>query len=442
MDIIAIGGYSEVGKNMTAVKSRDEIVIFDMGFYMPKLLDFEEGDPDPREMPAQDLIERGVLPDDNILEREKDKVKAIVVGHCHLDHIGAVAYLAERYNCPIIGTPYTIAILQTLLEERDFNFNDRVRMLHFNTKFRISENLQLELLQITHSTPQTALVVLTTKEGVVVYANDFKLDNHPVLGKKPDYSRLEELGRKGVKALIIDSLKSNFEMKTPSEKVAREMLKDIIAGVRSEHNAIVVTTFSSHIARLKSIIDFGHGLNRKIIFLGRSLHKYVDAAERCSLVKFGDDVEIIGFRKLVDKKLKELSAHRDKYLIVCTGNQGEKDSILSKMAFGQLQWRFASGDIVIFSCKTIPTPETTKNREELEHELKRQQVRIFKDIHVSGHASLEDHRDVLHLLKPEHLIPSHGPYEVIKGMEDLGIAMGYKKGKTLHVVKNGDVIRI
>src|SRR3989344_5238889 len=240
MDIIAIGGYSEVGKNMTAVKSNNEIVIFDMGFYMPKLLDFEEGDPDPREMSPQDLIERGVLPDDNILEREKEKVKAIVVGHCHLDHIGAVAYLAERYNCPIIGTPYTIAILQTLLEERDFNFNDRVKILHFNTKFKISENLQLELLQITHSTPQTALVVLTTKEGVVVYANDFKLDNHPVLGKKPDYDRLEELGRKGVKALIVDSLKSNFEMKTPSEKVAREMLKDIIAGVRSEHNAIVV----------------------------------------------------------------------------------------------------------------------------------------------------------------------------------------------------------
>jgi len=442
MDIIAIGGYSEVGKNMTAVKSNNEIVIFDMGFYMPKLLDFEEGDPDPREMSPQDLIERGVLPDDNILEREKEKVKAIVVGHCHLDHIGAVAYLAERYNCPIIGTPYTIAILQTLLEERDFNFNDRVKILHFNTKFKISENLQLELLQITHSTPQTALVVLTTKEGVVVYANDFKLDNHPVLGKKPDYDRLEELGRKGVKALIVDSLKSNFEMKTPSEKVAREMLKDIIAGVRSEHNAIVVTTFSSHIARLKSIIDFGHGLNRKIIFLGRSLYKYVDAAEKCGIVQFRNDVEIIGFRKLVDKKLKELSAHRDKYLIVCTGNQGEKDSILSKMAFGQLQWRFAANDIVIFSCKTIPTPETTKNREELEHELKRQQVRIFKDIHTSGHASLEDHRDVLHLLKPEHLIPSHGPYEIVKGMEELGIAMGYRNGKTLHVVKNGDIVRI
>ncbi len=442
MEVIAIGGYDEVGKNMTAVKSKDEIVIFDMGFYMPKLLDFEEGDPDPRELSTADLIKRGVLPDDNILDKDKDKVKAIIVGHCHLDHIGAVPYLAEKYDCPIIGTPYTLGILQTLLEERDLNYEKRLKPLNFNSKLKITPNLQIELLQITHSTIHTALVVLKTSEGVVVYMNDFKLDNHPVLGKKPDYDRLEEIGKQGVKALIIDSLKSNNEMKTPSEKVAREMLKDIIAGVRSEHNAIVVTTFSSHIARLKSIIDFGNGLNRKIIFLGRSLFKYVDVAERLQLIKFRDKVEIVGYRRLVEKRLKEIAHDKEKYLIVCTGNQGEKDSILSKMAYRDFQWNFSSGDIVIFSCKTIPTPETTKNRDELEKELKRQQVRIFKDIHVSGHASLEDHRDVLNLLKPEHLFPSHGPYEIIKGMEELGLAMGYKPGRTLHVVKNFDIVKI
>src|SRR3989344_4039555 len=442
MEIIAIGGYDEVGKNMTAVKSNDEIVIFDMGFYMPKLLDFEEGDPDPRKMPAKDLIKRGVLPDDYLLEKDKDKVKAIVLGHCHLDHIGAAAYLAERYNCPIIGTPYTIGILQTLLDERELNFENRIKVLNFNTRFKISENMGLELIHIPHSTLQSAMAVLRTKEGMVIYCNDFKLDNHPVIGKKPDYDKLEELGKEGVKAVIIDSLKSNLEMKTPSEKVAREMLKDIIAGVKSRNNAIVVTTFSSHIARLKSIIDFGEGLNRKVVFLGRSLFKYVDAAEKLQLVKLSEKVEIVGYRRLVEKKLKEISANKEKYLIVCTGNQGEKDSILSKMAYGSLHWRFSDGDIVIFSCKVIPTPETVKNRDELENELKRNHVRIFKNIHVSGHACLEDHRDMIGLLKPQHIFPSHGPYEVVKGMEDLAITMGYRKGKSLHVMRKFEIVKI
>ena len=150
----------------------------------------------------------------------------------------------------------------------------------------------------------------------------------------------------------------------------------------------------------------------------------------------------MGYRRLVEKKLRDIHAHKDKYLLVCTGNQGEKDSILSKMAYGQLPWRFTPGDIVIFSCKTIPTPETIKNREELESVLKKQNVRIFKDIHVSGHASLEDHRDLIMLLKPEHIIPSHGPYETIQGMEKLAIASGYKKGRTVHVMRNKETLRI
>jgi len=442
MEVFAIGGYDEVGKNMTAIKVKDEIVVCDMGFFLPKLLDFEDGDPDPRTLGAAELIQIGVLPDDSMLEQQKEKVKAIILGHCHLDHIGAAAYLADKYHCPIIGTPFTLAIMQTLLEEREFHLEERFKPLHFNSKMKISEHFNVELMYITHSTLQTAFIILRTSEGMVVYANDFKLDNHPVIGKKPDYQKMEELGREGVKVLIVDSLKSNNEMKTPSEKVAREMLKDIIAGVQSKHNAIVVTTFSSHISRLKSIIDFGNSLHRKVVFLGRSMYKYVDAAERCNLVKFRNSVELVGYRKLVEKMLREIAGRKEKYLIVCTGNQGEKDSILSKMATGGLPWRFTPGDIVIFSCRTIPTPETEKNRGELEHVLKEQHVRIFKDIHVSGHASLEDHRDVLQLLKPQHIIPSHGPREIVQGMETLAVSMGYQKGKTVHVMKNGEILKI
>ena len=199
--------------------------------------------------------------------------------------------------------------------------------------------------------------------------NDFKLDNHPVIGKKPDYEKLKSLGDGSVKVLILDSLNSTSQMKTPSEKVAREMLKDVVLGVNTENKAIVVTTFSSHIARLRSIIDFGKHLNRKIVFLGRSLEKYVGTAENLKLVSFKDQVEIVGFREKVKEKLKRIMKNKDKYLIVCTGNQGEPDAVLARMARRDLPWKFDSGDIVIFSCRTIPTAETIANRDELEKKL-------------------------------------------------------------------------
>ncbi|MBS3156102.1 ribonuclease J, partial [Candidatus Woesearchaeota archaeon] len=197
-----------------------------------------------------------------------------------------------------------------------------------------------------------------------------------------------------------------------------------------------------HIARLRSIIDFGKHLNRKIVFLGRSLEKYVGTAENLKLVSFKDQVEIVGFREKVKEKLKRIMKNKDKYLIVCTGNQGEPDAVLARMARRDLPWKFDSGDIVIFSCRTIPTAETIANRDELEKNLRKSGVRVFKNIHVSGHASLEDHRDMIELIKPKHIIPSHGDYQKVSGISELGKEIGYKEGKNIHYAENGDVIKL
>jgi len=382
MEIMTIGGYNEVGKNMTAVKVQDEIVVFDMGLYLPSILKFQE-EGDPRDLGKKELIKIGAIPDDAQIEKESSKVKAVILGHAHLDHIGALPSMILNYSCPVIGTPYTIGILKTLLNDRKIDIDNRLKVLNVNTLFKISNKLTVEFVNITHSTIQTSIVILHTPEGKVVYTNDFKLDNHPVIGKKPDYEKLKSLGDGSVKVLILDSLNSTFQMKTPSEKVAREMLKDVVLGVNTENKAIVVTTFSSHIARLRSIIDFGKHLNRKIVFLGRSLEKYVGTAENLKLVSFKDQVEIIGFREKVKEKLKRIMKNKDKYLIVCTGNQGEPDAVLARMARRDLPWKFDSGDIVIFSCRTIPTAETIANRDELEKNLRKSGVRVFKDIHVS-----------------------------------------------------------
>src|SRR3990167_8733774 len=441
MEIMTIGGYNEVGKNMTAVKVQDEIVVFDMGLYLPSILKFQE-EGDPRNLGKKELIKIGAIPNDAQIEKESSKVKAVILGHAHLDHIGALPSMILNYSCPVIGTPYTIGILKTLLRDRKIDIDNRLKVLNVNTLFKISNKLTVEFVNITHSTIQTSILILHTPEGKVVYTNDFKLDNHPVIGKKPDYEKLKSLGDGSVKVLILDSLNSTSQMKTPSEKVAREMLKDVVLGVNTENKAIVVTTFSSHIARLRSIIDFGKHLNRKIVFLGRSLEKYVGTAENLKLVSFKDQVEIVGFREKVKEKLKRIMKNKDKYLIVCTGNQGEPDAVLARMARRDLPWKFDSGDIVIFSCRTIPTAETIANRDELEKNLRKSGVRVFKNIHVSGHASLEDHRDMIELIKPKHIIPSHGDYQKVSGISELGKEIGYKEGKNIHYAENGDVIKL
>ena len=442
IEVFTIGGYSEIGRNMTAVKIDDEMIILDMGLYLPAVLEYEEGD--PRDLTAKDLVKIGAIPDDKILNNYKDKVKAIILGHGHLDHIGAVPYLAKHYSCQIIGTPYTIEVLKTLLEDHEEKFEKRLKQLNTNSHLQISESIKIEFVNITHSTPQTVLVAIHTKYGIIIYANDFKLDNHPILGKKPDYKKLEDLSKEGILLLITDSLYSNVDAKTPSEKVAKEMLKDVLLGTRSQDNLIIVTTFSSHIARLKSIIEFGRTLNRKVVFLGRSLYKYVTAAEKVGLVNFSKEAELIGFRSLVKKKLRQIEKEgRNNYLIVCTGHQGEPDAILSKIANKKdINFDLLPNDIVVFSCKTIPTQRTIKNREDLENRLKQFHVRIFKDIHTSGHCSREDYRDLFLLLKPKNIIPAQCDKKTADGIKTLAEELGYKSNKTIHVSEDNNIIKI
>ena len=165
------------------------------------------------------------------------------------------------------------------------------------------------------------------------------------------------------------------------------MLEDVLLGIDNKDNLIIVTTFSSHIARLKSIVEFGKKLNRKIVFLGRSLAKYVKAAEKLNIVNFSSDVDIVRYGRQIEEKLNKIDKDRKKYLLVMTGHQGEPKSVLNKISTGVIKFKLYPEDNVIFSCRTIPTPVNIANREALENELKLTGIRIFKDIHQSGHAA-------------------------------------------------------
>ena len=245
-----------------------------------------------------------------------------------------------------------------------------------------------------------------------------------------------------VVALIVDSTYSMDAKKTPSEKVAREMLRDVMIGTESEGKAVIVTTFSSHLARLQSIIDYGKRMGRKVVLLGRSLGKYVTAGENIGIINFSKEVEVARFRKHINKKFKQIAKNPAKYLIVCTGHQGEPKAVLSRIANEETDFKLGKEDHVVFSCRVIPTALNMANREVLEGKLRKFGVRIFRDIHVSGHAAKEDLRDLINMVKPQHILPAHGDISMSSALSELAMEMGYRIGEDVHIMQNGQFLTI
>lgn len=442
VEICTVGGYNEVGKNMTAIKIDDEVIICDMGLHIENYIKVTEEE-DLIKIPSSKLLNAGAVPDIRKIEDWRKKVTAIIPTHAHLDHVGAIPFLSNKFNAPILCTAYTSAVLQKLIDDKKVDLKNKIKILTPRNIFKLSKNIQIEFINMTHSTPQTVMIVIYTKYGKIIYANDFKFDKYPVVGKHADIPRIKEVGKGGILALICDSTYANLDKKMPSESVAREKLRDVLLGVNSDNKAVIITTFSSHIARLKSIIEFGKKTNRKIVFLGRSLNKYVSAAESINLVNFSKDVELVAWGDKIKKKLRQImKIGKEKYLLVVTGHQGEQKAVLSKMINEVFPFKFEPGDHVIFSCNTIPTWTNIDNRKQLEDSLKKLGVRIFKEIHVSGHAAREDLRDLIEMVMPKHLIPAHGEPKMLHAMAELVDIIGLKDRIKVHVSQDGKRIEI
>lgn len=440
MRIYTVGGYNEVGKNMTLVEIGGDAFIFDIGLYMPPIVELEE---DKRERINREILNNiGALPEINYIKNLANKVRAIIISHAHLDHVGAVPYLANYFNAPIICSAYTAEVLKDLIndlsEEEKKKFHNKIIKLYPNTSYIIrgKEEYKIELISITHSIPHSCIIALYTKEGNIVYTNDYKLDNSPVLGGKINYKALRRLSNEGIKLLITEALYADEERKTYSELIARDMLREVMLNLDSK--GIIVTTFSSHIARLKSIVDFGKKLNREILFFGRSLNRYVKAAINVNLCPFKDDITLINFKGMMDRYFKKVEREREKYLVVCTGHQGEPGSVLDRLSRGEFKLRLSNQDAVIFSSKTIPHPINQANKELLERRLIKNKVRILTDVHVSGHAGREDMRDLIRLLNPEYILPSHAEFKRRSSYAELAREEGYKVGKDVLLLENGD----
>ena len=303
---------------------------------------------------------------------------------------------------------------------------------------KLSKNITLEFVQSTHSIPQAVFPVLHTPEGIIVYALDFKFDNHQKVSPPPDYKRLRELGRKGVLTLIVETTnaKNTEEVKTYSERIARNILEDVMHGPLYEKKGMIVTTFASHIERVQAIADIAKKSHREIYFLGRSMERFCGIAQKQGILKLPKNASIYGSPKAVNKALMRADEDREKYLLVTTGHQGEPDALLPRIASNRTPFNIKEGDNVIISAPIIPNPTNAANRHIMESKLRSKGARIYSNAHVSGHAGREDHREFLHMLKPQHIIPAHGDLSMLAAYGELAEEEGYRIGYNVHILRN------
>jgi ribonuclease J len=428
--IVAVGGYNEMGRNMTAVHIGDDIVIFDMGLRLDRMQIHE--DVEIERMHSLDLIRMGAIPDDTVMKEVPGTVRAIVCTHGHLDHIGAISKLAHRYRAPIIATPYTIGLIRQLIKsERKFSAENKLIEMNAGDTREISPKISMEFIRVQHSTVDCVFVALHTPKGIVIYANDFKMDRTPTLGMPPDIQRLKQLGKEGVALLITESTNAAISGKTPSERIAKDLLHDVLIGTEETESGVIVTTFSSHIARIDSIIKVAGKMGRIPVLMGRSMDKYVKLAKKMGYVELPENLEIYGTKKTIDKAFARIaSAGKEKYLPIVTGHQGEPGAVLERISMDGTNYKIEKGDKVVFSANPIPTPGTIANRYALETKLKMRGSRIYDGIHVSGHACKEDHWELLRVLSPDYVIPSHGNIVMhgsyIEMAEDAGYVLGFR----------------
>lgn len=379
IEIIPVGGYSEIGRNCTIVKWKDEAVMLDFGLMMENYVALQE-DRDFMEkgVPKSVLIRENAVPDLDAISDELKYVKALCISHAHLDHVGAVPFFANKINAPIYGTKFTIEVLKTLLDEKRRSANTQLLAKKENSKFKVSKNIKVQFINVTHSTPQSVIIAVHTPDGVVVYANDFKLDETPTYGKKTNIGALRLL--KNVKALIMDSLYSLEEGRAPSESQAKKMLEEALLEADHTGRNIVITTFASQIYRLKAIVEVAESMGRKPVFVGRSLSKYLEAAKKAGVVDLEKRAEFVRYGGAVEKYFKNNPNTNDKIFIV-TGHQGEPKAVLSRMAQSNF-FPFKDSDLVVFSCDIIPTEDSFRNRKRLEEELESRNLEVIKGIHA------------------------------------------------------------
>ncbi|NLB17044.1 MAG: ribonuclease J [Clostridiales bacterium] len=401
LNVFALGGLNEVGKNMYVLEYANDIIIIECGIGFPD-----------EDMLGIDLV----IPDVSYLEKNQDKIRGIFLTHGHEDHIGAIPYILRILDAPIFGTRLTIGILRNKLEEHRLPRKPDLNTVSVGDVVKAG-GFSVEFIRVNHSIADACALAIKTPVGTVVHTGDFKLDITPIDGEIMDIPRLGELGKEGVLLLMSDSTNAERRGYTPSERVVGENLEGIF--MMNPDKRIVIATFSSNVHRVQQIIDTSVRFNRKVAITGRSMLNIVTAAVELGYMKVPRGA-LIDINDIKRYPMEQLT-------IVTTGTQGEPMSALYRMAFSEHD-KVVLGptDLVVISASAIPGNE--KLIDKIINELCKRGVDIFRDtsieVHVSGHACKEELKLMMALTKPKFFMPIHGEYRHLAANRENAIDIG------------------
>ncbi len=413
--VIPIGGLNEIGKNMTLLECQKQIMIIDCGLSFPD-----------DEMYGIDIV----IPDFSYLLANKDRIVGMVITHGHEDHIGAIPYLLKDIDIPVYGTRLTLGLVENKLKEhgihgdlRTINAGDKIQLGCFD----------VETIRTTHSIADSICLAITTPAGVVFHSGDFKIDYTPIDGEPIDFSKLAELGKKGVMLMLCDSTNVTRPGFTASERVVGETIENIF---RNAKTRIIIATFSSNVHRVQKIIENAVKFGRKVAVSGRSMENVVALAIELGYLDIPPGT-------LVDLKMTR-NIPDDKLVIITTGSQGEPMSALSRIASGEHKSvKLKKGDMVILSSTPVPGNEKTVSN--VVNKLFEKGAEVIysdiADIHVSGHACQEELKLIHSLIKPKFFMPVHGEYRHLIAHARLAESLGMNKDN-IFVLENGDILNV
>lgn len=414
VQVMALGGTGEIGKNMFLIQCRDDIIVIDAGLKFPE-----------DEMLGIDFV----IPNMTYLVENQKKVRGVILTHGHEDHIGAIPYLLQQLNVPIYGTRLTLGLLQGKLDEHGIRAT--TNEVQAGQSISLGRSFKVRLIRNNHSIPDGVALAVETPLGVIIHSGDFKFDQTPVDGKVTDYHTLAEYGSKGVLALFCDSTNAHRPGYTPSERVVGRTFDEIFNQTRDR---IIMATFASNIHRIQQAFDTAMQYGRKVSVVGRSMVNNVGVASELGYLSFPEDIY------LPPEEIVRYPAH--KVLILSTGSQGEPLSGLTRMAAqSHNRINVVPGDTVIMSSTPVPGNEKLVNR--VIDGLARAGANVIyqgvADVHVSGHASQEELKLLLNLVKPKYVVPFHGEFRHVSAYARLAEQVGVPR-ENVFTLSNGDIL--
>jgi ribonuclease J len=415
LDVIPLGGLGEFGMNMMLVACGDTAVLIDAGVMFPE-----------PELFGVDLV----IPDLGVLDPYKGKIRALVLTHGHEDHIGAVAYVLDRVDGPVYGTKFTLALVEPKLEEHGIDARDRLVAVTPHQSVTVG-CMRIEFLRVTHSMPDCVAIALHTPAGTIVHTGDFKIDQTPLDAQAFDFHRFAELGAGGVLALFSDSTNADRRGFTGSERDVVQGFEEIFSSTTGK---IVVTAFSTSVYRLQVLVDLAEQFERKVAFVGRGMQQTSQIAARLGYLNIPAGLQIR------DSDVRDFPAHD--VLCLCTGSQGEPLAALPRIAIDDHRHvKLDRGDVVVFSSRVIPGNEKHIGR--VMNHVARRGADVVADgqkaVHVSGHASEEELKLLLSLVKPRFFVPIHGEYRQLS--RHARMATLVCPDATVLMAEDGDVLR-